>query len=160
MRKGCLLLSQPKDHPHAAARECLEQLESLICSWPDLTETRHLLLTRLGNRSQMAFVQSLRQGVCEILELGFAQLPRIETLMRKYRDLSMDLADASLVVLPEHLGQGGFSRRTAVRHANLAFSTSGSRYTVLQVSHFNNTSFGSTPNSSSSSLRSSGSVSL
>ena len=37
----------------------------------------------------------------EILPLGGADSPRIRELMRKYRDLPMDLADAALVRVAE-----------------------------------------------------------
>jgi predicted nucleic acid-binding protein len=35
-----------------------------------------------------------------------AHLPRLGGLMNQYRDLPMDLADASLVLLAEELGEG------------------------------------------------------
>lgn len=41
-----------------------------------------------------------------MFELTAAHLDRIAELMSKYADLPMDLADASLVLLAEHLGHG------------------------------------------------------
>jgi predicted nucleic acid-binding protein len=41
-----------------------------------------------------------------LFELESNHLPRIQVLMDQYSDLAMDLADASLVVLAEELGQG------------------------------------------------------
>lgn len=41
-----------------------------------------------------------------VFDLKPIHCPRIEELMQKYRDLPMDLADASLVILAEELGQG------------------------------------------------------
>ena len=43
---------------------------------------------------------------CRIFDLSVSDLPRLEALMQKYRDLPMDLANASLVVLAEELGSG------------------------------------------------------
>ena len=42
----------------------------------------------------------------ELFALDASYLPRIRQLMYQYADLPMDLADASLVILAEHLGHG------------------------------------------------------
>jgi predicted nucleic acid-binding protein len=42
----------------------------------------------------------------KIFDLQISHGERIATLMNKYADLPMDLADASLVILAEHLGHG------------------------------------------------------
>jgi hypothetical protein len=100
-------LANTKDHWHVPAKHTLARLEQpLVTTWPVLTETCHLLLSRLGVDAQERFVASLSAGAVRIFELGPVHLPRIETLMRKYRTLPMDLADASLVVLAEELGHG------------------------------------------------------
>ena len=39
----------------------------------------------------------IETGAVEILPLGIDDVPRMKELMRKYRDLPMDLADADLV---------------------------------------------------------------
>lgn len=41
-----------------------------------------------------------------VFDLKPIHCPRIEQLMNQYRDLPMDLADASLVILAEELGHG------------------------------------------------------
>jgi hypothetical protein len=38
--------------------------------------------------------------------IGETEFPKMASLMRKYADLPMDLADASLILLAEHLGHG------------------------------------------------------
>jgi uncharacterized protein len=45
-------------------------------------------------------------GAFDIFDLDRYHYRRIEELMQKYCDLPMDLADASLIVLAEHLGHG------------------------------------------------------
>ena len=80
--------------------------EGLVTTWPVLTETCHLLLGRLGVQAELTFLRGLRNGSCTIFALGETHLPRIEDLMEQYADLPMDLADASLVVLAEELGDG------------------------------------------------------
>ena len=48
----------------------------------------------------------MADGFCAVHALDPAHIPRICLLMEKYADLPMDLADASLVLLAEHLGEG------------------------------------------------------
>ena len=43
----------------------------------------------------------IETGAVEILPLGIDDVPRMKELMRKYRDLPMDLADAALVRVAE-----------------------------------------------------------
>lgn len=51
-------------------------------------------------------MSSYQRGAFEVFELTWAHRDRITELMRKYADLPMDLADASLVILAEELGHG------------------------------------------------------
>jgi hypothetical protein len=46
----------------------------------------------------------LESGRLHLLGLDASDAPRMRTLMRKYRDLPMDLADASLVAVAERDG--------------------------------------------------------
>jgi uncharacterized protein len=102
-----LALANRRDRYHEAAKGALASLDDrLISTWPVLTETCHLLATHLGPDAAIRFVCSAREGAFDIFALEPSHLPRIEALMVKYRDLPMDLADASLVVLAEHLGSG------------------------------------------------------
>jgi len=100
-----LALANRRDAHHKRATAALAQIrEPLVSTWPVLTETCHVLLSRLGVDAEMTFVRALGRGACEIFGLRETHLPRIEELMQKYRDLPMDLADASIVVLAEELG--------------------------------------------------------
>jgi uncharacterized protein len=100
-------LANRRDRYHEVSKAALESLdERLITTWPVLTETCHLLATRLGPDAAIRFIRSARQGAFDLFALEPAHFPRIEALMAKYSDLPMDLADASLVVLAEHLGSG------------------------------------------------------
>jgi uncharacterized protein len=102
-----LALANRRDRHHQPARKALEDLsEELVTTWPVLTETCHLLATRIGPDAVIRFVRSARDGAFETFALDASHFPRIEVLMDKYRDLPMDLADASLVVLAEELGSG------------------------------------------------------
>ncbi|MER2563636.1 MAG: PIN domain-containing protein [Myxococcaceae bacterium] len=102
-----LALANAADHDHQRALEAAQRVrEPLITTWPVLTETCHLLLARLGHVALMNFVTSAASSAFSVFQLDRAHFPRIEHLMRQYADLPMDLADASLVVLAEHLGHG------------------------------------------------------
>ena len=71
-----------------------------------MTETCHLLLARLGVRAELTFLRGLRDGSCTVFPIADALISRVEELMDQYADLPMDLADASLVVLAEEIGDG------------------------------------------------------
>jgi predicted nucleic acid-binding protein len=102
-----LALANRKDAHHAAARAALEGLrEPLITTWPVMTETCHLLLRELGGAAQLAFLESLRRGAFECFSLSEEHAARIVQVVEKYKQLPMDLADASLVILAESLGHG------------------------------------------------------
>ncbi len=52
------------------------------------------------------FIHSYQEGAFTIFDLTPRHVATIAQLMEKYSDLPMDLADASLIVLAEHLGHG------------------------------------------------------
>jgi predicted nucleic acid-binding protein len=102
-----LALANRRDAHHAAAAKAYAALaEPLITTWPILTETSHLLLNRLGQHPQHAFLDSWKRGAFRLLPLPETAAPHLCQLIHKYRDLPMDLADASLILLAEHLGHG------------------------------------------------------
>lgn len=102
-----LALANRRDQHHDRARAALaEHRGPFTTTWPVMTETCHLLAIRLGPDASSAFVRSASLGAFTLFELDATHLPRVETLMRKYRSLPMDLADASLVILAEEVGTG------------------------------------------------------
>lgn len=102
-----LALADENDRYHRISVETLANIrEGLVTTWPVVTETCHMLATRLGAVALLAFSASAREGAFEIFGLEVAHLPRVERLMEKYKELPMDLADASLVILAEELDSG------------------------------------------------------
>jgi uncharacterized protein len=102
-----LALANRRDRHHTRVRAVLAGVrEPLVCTTPVLTETSHLLLARLGTDALLRFINSWVAGAFQVFELTTEHAPRVAALMKKYDDLPMDLADASLVVLAEHLGDG------------------------------------------------------
>jgi uncharacterized protein len=105
-----LALALPRDRHHALAKQRIADLaaqqERLITTCAVMTETCHLLLARGGVLSQLRFAQQFRAGAFDVFEVTTAHAARLDELMAKYADLPMDFADASLVLLAEHLGHG------------------------------------------------------
>lgn len=102
-----LALANVRDRHHGPAKQAFSGLtEPLITTWAVLTETCHLLAARLGPKALERFVAAGAGGAFELFSMERAHLSRVEALMKKYRDLPMDLADASLVILAEELGSG------------------------------------------------------
>lgn len=69
--------------------------------WPAVTEAMDLLN---NPTAQDALWDLLARSVITLLPLGAPDVPRMRQLMRKYRDLPMDLADAALVCVAEREG--------------------------------------------------------
>jgi predicted nucleic acid-binding protein len=102
-----LALANRADEHHERAKKRMSELrEPLVTTWPVMTETCYLLLTRLGSDSQHRFVKSYEGGAFDVFELTREHAPRLSLFIKKYADLPMDLADASLVVLAEYMGHG------------------------------------------------------
>ena len=102
-----LALANRRDHFHQRAATALAELsEPLVTTWPVLTETCYLLLHRLGSQAQQQFLEGADAGAFQLHSNSPQELRRMRQLMQKYQDLPMDLADASLVLLAEHLGHG------------------------------------------------------
>ena len=94
------------DRDDAAHERCVAALKSLrdplAIVWPALTEA--LYLVRDLPRAVDAIFEMVEDDVLAIVPLDATDLPRIKELMRKYRDLPMDLADAALVRAAERDG--------------------------------------------------------
>ncbi len=80
--------------------------QTLVTTWPVITEVCYLLLSRRGMQAVRRFLDMGAQGYFVIVPLEVEQLQHAATLMEKYADLPMDLADASMVLLAEALGHG------------------------------------------------------
>jgi uncharacterized protein len=99
---ACLDVAEPRH------RECLNLAESLpeplVTCEAVIAEACHLVRKLRG--ASHAILANLRTGVYQI---PFSLSPRageVETLMKKYADVPMDLADACLVDLATQTGTG------------------------------------------------------
>lgn len=98
---GPLIALLHKDDAHHAG--CVEALKSITeplgTVWPALTEAMYLL--SFSWKAQEALWEMVERGVVNLLEIEGRDLARIRELMKKYKDLPMDLADAALVAVAE-----------------------------------------------------------
>lgn len=80
--------------------------QSLVTTWPVLTETCYMLLSRHSMQAVSRFLAMGGEGMYTIYALDSNHLLKASGLMNKYADLPMDLADATMVILAEELGHG------------------------------------------------------
>jgi len=78
--------------------------EPLLTTWPCFTEAMYLLFKAGGYSGQQALWQWRAAGRLVLQDLSKEETDRMDELMDKYRDLPMDLADASLVAVADQLG--------------------------------------------------------
>ena len=103
-------LLDPRDAHHSQASALLTTAEEgWISTWPVITEATHLLSKRLGLDFALGVLDDVSSGGLAVWPLPDDASARMARLMRKYANLPMDLADASLVLLAEHLGHGRIS---------------------------------------------------
>ena len=89
-----------RDQDHARVTAFLTEFRGrLSTTWPVLTEVCHLIPSHLVPR----FLRWAAVAV-EVHDLPATALADIAARIEKYRDLPMDLADASLVWLGERIG--------------------------------------------------------
>jgi len=95
-----IALIHADDQQHERCKEVFDFLrEPMGTVWPALAEAVYLL--NFSWRAQGAFWEMMETEAVLILALDHTDVPRMTELMRTYRDLPMDLADAALVRVAE-----------------------------------------------------------
>lgn len=95
-----IALFNKKDKYHDKIKDFLESYKGILTSsWPVMTEVTHML--DFNVQAQIDFLTWVNIGGVMIENLDNEELSRIIELSKKYSDVPMDLADASLVVLAE-----------------------------------------------------------
>jgi len=93
-------LFKRRDRDHLRVARFLQETPcALLTTWPVLTEAWHLI----GAPARLKFMRWVIAGGVAVLDIG-ADGAAILSLLEKYRDRPMDLADASLVTLAERTG--------------------------------------------------------
>lgn len=97
-----IALFDKDDQHHQRVMSQLERFEEiLVTTWPVMTEVSHML--GFSIRAQLDFLHWTTDGGLEIYPLTDHDFYRLCELTETYQDVPMDLADASLVVVSEHL---------------------------------------------------------
>ena len=97
-----IALFNKKDKYHKQIKKFLMDYDGLLTStWPVLTEVTHML--DFNVQAQIDFLTWVNLGGVIVEDISDEGLSRIIELSKKYSDVPMDLADASLVVLSERL---------------------------------------------------------
>lgn len=100
-------LLDKRDAWHARAVIAMPTVqEGWVTTWPVLTEATHLISKRLGTHFAQALMDEVVDGGLLAWDIPHDRIARIPALLRRYASLPMDLADASLVLLAEHLDHG------------------------------------------------------
>ena len=101
-------LLRPDDKFHLSAISAWHRHvnEGWITTWAVVTETCHLIGHYLGEGVKAEWLSAIGRQEIKVFDLTCLDCARAATLVLKYRDLPMDFADASLVILAEHLGHG------------------------------------------------------
>ena len=93
------------DRDEKAHVACVAALESwqgpVVTTEAVLTETLYLVGPQW--RSQTTCLEFILRGAFQVVPSSLASLKRVSALMEKYRNVPMDFADATLVVLGEEL---------------------------------------------------------
>ena len=89
-----------RDGDHARCVDALRSVKRpLLTTWPVLTEAAYLLA--FSRKAQDALMEMIHRASIAIAPLSIDDVPRMRTLMGKYQDVPMDLADASVVCVAE-----------------------------------------------------------
>ena len=105
---GYLIALLDKNDAHHARSVALlgTRDEGWVTTWPVLSEAIYMLQTRVHLDCALGVLDAVTEGDISVWDMPLVSTTRIKTLMKKYSALPMDLADASLVLLAEHLGHG------------------------------------------------------
>ena len=97
-----IALFNKNDKYHEKIKNFLKNYDGKLTStWPVVTEVSHML--DFNVQTQIDFLTWIQLGGVSIEDIEKDDIGRIIELSKKYSDLPMDLADASLVVLSEKL---------------------------------------------------------
>lgn len=103
-----IALFDKSDKHHQKAKYKLNQYRQhsrgrLVATWPIITEVAYLLKEHVHLQAQLDLLKWISLGGLEIFDLQREHLSRIIELQKKYSDLPMDFADATLLTAAEAL---------------------------------------------------------
>lgn len=128
-----IALFDNSDKYHKKTKYALEKYRQdvhgrLITTLSIITEVTYILQKHVHFEAQLDFLKWITLGGSEIFEIKIGYIPRIIELQKKYSNLSIDFADATLIIVAEIL------------NINKIFSIDKdfSIYRILAKKHFEN----------------------
>jgi hypothetical protein len=104
--------------------------EPLVVSPYVIAELDHLVVTRQGGQAELAVLDELGGGAWELACLDVAELRTARTIVDRYADQRIGLADASNVVLAQRFGQTPIATLDR-RHFSVLRALDGSALTLV-----------------------------
>ena len=99
---GLLAAIDGSQRQHAAAAAALRGADApLLLSPFVLAELDYLLATKVSPQASAAVLDQVAMGAYRLEPMAADDIARASEVIRQYRDLQLELADASLVVLAE-----------------------------------------------------------
>lgn len=77
-----------------------------VSTWPVLTEVCYMLNRDKLYNSVQGVLDLYERGGLKLFQMDTHHMLRMKSLMKKYQNLPIDFADASLILLAEALGHG------------------------------------------------------
>jgi predicted nucleic acid-binding protein len=128
---GLLAFFNDREPSHEAVRAALTARHDVLVVSPYVVaELDHLVSTRQGMAAELAVLRELAGGAYDLATMGGDLLARAADVVARYRDQSIGVTDASLVVLASH-----YRTRTILtldrRHFDVVRPLDGGRFTLL-----------------------------
>lgn len=102
---GLLAFFDAADPHHEATQETVRRLRQPLAVSPFVVaELDYLVATRVGVDAELAVLEELTGGAFDILPTDEADLRSARSLIARYRDQSIGLADTHQVVMADRLG--------------------------------------------------------
>jgi Predicted nucleic acid-binding protein, contains PIN domain len=94
-------IDRSQQHHQAAAASLRAAAAPRILSLFVLAELDYLLASRVGPAAQDRLLEQVAAGVYRLESFDGADVARVRSIIERYRDLGLGIADASIVVLAE-----------------------------------------------------------
>jgi uncharacterized protein len=95
-----IALFDKSDSYHSQAVSFIKNYKgTLFTTWPVITEASHLL--NFSVKAQIALLEWINRGGIYLIEIESYHVVRLIELSEKFKDVPMDLADATLIVAAE-----------------------------------------------------------
>jgi uncharacterized protein len=128
---GLLALFNRTEPEHEAVRRLVAEIDQpLVVSPYVVAELDYLVATRVGVDAELAVLDELTGGAYALAQFDAADLSRASAVIARYRDQSIGIADASVVVLADR-----FHTREILtldrRHFGVLRPLSGGRFKLI-----------------------------